>query len=485
MSRARGLALRPAIALLSVLALRCADGRAEPEIASIEEAASGAPSTRLPPSAAGSGAAAGRAAAREAADPRAHIPPARAIVWIGGDVLVSEAIADFVEDSGAPAEALAELIEPVSTLWRQDTGASLVLLNLETPIAAIRRRDRLQDQHERRSPEHLAPIRLNAERWLAAGLARAGVGAVMLANNHALDQEREGLAETIEAAHGAGLETVGAGIWPEIVSELGIGEESARICILAFYEGLRREPPIDPGVAGLSMLDEGSLEKVERASRRGDTVVVVIHVLGELLEAPKPRWRQWARRLAERGADAVAMHGTHLVMEVEQLSIGERSVPIAYGLGNFISDMGRLASPRRSPEPGRKEHSAAVHEGLMMRIEREAGEAPRIGFVPIWMSDDRFVAWHASRPASSADDETAAGGLISFALWPLAACGEPFALPAQWNEPARGEMMSWIAGRRDHLLEISGLVPSRCDPGRRGVLELSPSAAEPVTLRPR
>ena len=54
----------------------------------------------------------------------------------------------------------------------------------------------------------------------------------MLSNNHALDQDEEGLEETLAAAHQHGFVTSGAGHYPRVTWPVVVGEEGARITLV-------------------------------------------------------------------------------------------------------------------------------------------------------------------------------------------------------------------------------------------------------------
>lgn len=398
-------------------------------------------------------------------------PPSEAraestVVWVGGDVLITENIRDSVALDGDSAAGFAEIMEPTARFWRRDPGA-VVMVNMEAPTARVLRRTRLQDQRQRRRPGGLAPIRLNLPTWVIGGLRQGGVDAVMLANNHALDQERDGLGETLEEVAARGVAYAGAGRSPHICWPMITGDEGAEVAVLTFFDGRSRAPRLDPGEAGVCMLEESSIGQVEAAANQADAVVVVAHVLGELVDEPKPAWRGWAQRLADAGADAVILHGTHVVLEVDWLESRGRRVPVAYGLGNFISDMARLATPRRDYREGMpKTHAPAVREGLVARLEFDPGSGLDISFLPTWMNDERFIEWNRALHRE-----------MRFSLLPLAACGDPTELPSDWPGQLRDEVREWISSRRDHLIATADLSTEGCVPGQPALLR---SNREPV-----
>jgi poly-gamma-glutamate capsule biosynthesis protein CapA/YwtB (metallophosphatase superfamily) len=298
------------------------------------------------------------------------------------------------------------------------------------------------------------------------GLRRAGVDGLMLSNNHALDQGEEGLVETLTAAHEAGFVTSGAGHHPRVSWPVVVGDEGARVTLVPFYDGHRRSG-LDPGTPALADLNDDTIAAF--GALRGDTelLVPVVHVLGEAVDQPKPRWRVWAQQLAEAGADLVVVHGTHVPLPVELLVVGQRRVPIVWGLGNFVGDMARQATPRRDYYRGMpKDQNPMLREGLLLRVELTEGQAVQLRFLPLWMNDDRYVRfWGGFERAPR------------FRLLPVAACGAPIETPSDWPPELSAEMMAWIAQRRDHLVGHAGLSAAGCQPGVPALLPATALAA--------
>ena len=368
-------------------------------------------------------------------------------MWVTGDVLTTDMLRDYARSDGDPAAGFARIVEPVSAHWR-DGG--FVIANLETPLAA-ERRNALEGEAYR--PDQLAPRYLQSPPWLAGGLARAGVHAVTLANNHAMDQEASGLMETIAACHRSGLAVLGAGRAPRQHWPLSVGDEGNEVAVLALYDG-RRQRYLDPGDPARAFLDERAFELVRELDRTHAHVLVIVHVLGELRDHTRERWERWAERLVHVGADAIVVHGTHVVLPVRTLpGPQDQPVPIAWGLGNFVTDMGRDARPWRRGRDLPKTQSPRVREGLVARVTFRPGEPAEMRFLATWMNDDRYVRWSGG---------LGEGEVITFSILPMSGCDEAVDLPTEWPEPRRGEMLRWIARSRDHVVRASGLGMSAC-----------------------
>ncbi|MEZ4327700.1 MAG: CapA family protein [Polyangiales bacterium] len=384
---------------------------------------------------------------------------AHTVVWITGDVLISEGMRRVIEGEaaleGTEADAYTRILAPVAEWFARDPE-SFVFANLESPVAT--RRNTID--RSTWGGERLVAIPLNMPAYVLEGLRRTGVDGLMLSNNHALDQGEEGLVETLAAAHEHGFVTSGAGHHPRTSWPVLIGEEGARITLVPFYDG-HRNGRLEPGTPALADLSEASIAAFAALRTNTELLIPVVHVLGEAVDQPKPRWREWARALAVGGADVIVVHGTHVPLPIEQLVVGERRVPIIWGLGNFVGDMARQATPRRDYYRGMpKDQNPMLREGLVVRVELREGQPMALRFLPLWMNDDRYVRfWGGFERAPR------------FRLTPLAACGPPLEPPADWPGELREEMMRWIARRRDHLVSHAGLSTDGCRPGVADLLQ--------------
>jgi hypothetical protein len=376
-------------------------------------------------------------------------PVGPTVLWVGGDVLPSGPFRRSMRRAGDPAAAFAEALAPTMQL----VGDGFLLVNLEAPVAREVRVENDAYLHLKQG-ERLVRAPLNAPSWFLDGLAQAGVDGVMLANNHTLDQTRTGLGETIQSARAAGLAVTGAGESPHVAWPIVIGEMGARLSVLTYLERDYPEPELPPGTPGLNLLGPEATEHVRLARSEHDAVVVVVHVVYELRTRVKPRWRRWAADLATAGADAVLIHGQHVVGPIETIVTADgRRVVVAYGLGNFLSDMGGRARPGRDvPDDPDKWDLPQTREGLVARVELVNGQT-ETSFLPVFVSSTNYLVYNQALPAPP-----------TFSLLPLSRCGPAADLPNAWPEPYRGELLTWIGERRDHLLSVTNLESIDCQP---------------------
>ncbi|MEM7609252.1 MAG: CapA family protein, partial [Myxococcota bacterium] len=217
---------------------------------------------------------------------------AQPTLWVTGDAMTSAQIRDAAVDASSPEAGIASMLEPLSELW---SGArNVVIANLETPDTRRRRR-----AHDDGAPMRgLRAVRLNAPPYFLAGLRRSGVDALTLANNHALDQDEAGLAETLARVRASGLVPLGAG--PGARAPLVVGGAVA-VRVHNRY--------LAPGGTAL----EGALAYGGNEAPFGDGLdLVIVHVVGEREREVDERWRAYAETLVGAGADALIFHGTHV-----------------------------------------------------------------------------------------------------------------------------------------------------------------------------
>lgn len=272
----------------------------------------------------------------------AQAPAARVTVVFGGDVIPHDPVKLVATrraraGEGANNEGWDHVLGPLAPALQR---ADVAVVNLETPIVTIKK------------PETGEMI-FNAQPPLLAALKRAGVDVATFANNHCLDQHREGIVSTREYLSAAGLLSAGADVteasaWTPLVFE----KNGLRIGILAvsrWLNGFNNKPdatlphvPVvpyvtEPIVGGRSIDD--FLATVRARAAEVDVLFVTIHWGAEYKFAPAPEDRKLARQLLDAGAFAVIGHHPHVLQPVEwfERSQGGRGL-VVFSLGNLVSN---------------------------------------------------------------------------------------------------------------------------------------------------
>jgi poly-gamma-glutamate synthesis protein (capsule biosynthesis protein) len=170
-----------------------------------------------------------------------------------------------------------------------------------------------------------------------AAVRAAGVDVVSVANNHALDYGRVGLADTLDAARRSGVRAVGGGqTAAEAYAPWLAAVRGVRVAFLGFSQvaELWWQWRATAARSGIAVARERARAEtaVRAAGTVADVVVVYVHWGVEGSACPTAEMREFARALAGAGADIVL--GTHAHLLLGEEWIGQTYVQ--YGLGNFL-----------------------------------------------------------------------------------------------------------------------------------------------------
>jgi len=168
---------------------------------------------------------------------------------------------------------------------------------------------------------------------VASALARAGIGAVSLANNHALDYGLAGLRDTIAALGDAGVEYFGAGETLEDARTPAVVDTgSAKIGMLGYSNTFPEEFWAGELRGGTAFGHEAQLRAdVAALVQHVDIVVVSFHWGRESTTELRPYQPLLTRAAIDAGADLIIGHHPHVLQEIERYRDGV----ILYSLGNF------------------------------------------------------------------------------------------------------------------------------------------------------
>ncbi len=266
--------------------------------------------------AAGSGSSTDRTPTAAASPTASPSPTGPSVLTLGfaGDVHFTERTLPLLDN---PATAYG----PVASVL---SGTDLSMVNLETAVT------------DRGTPEP-KQFHFRAPASAYAATKAAGVDVVTLANNHALDYGRTGLADTLAAARQAAMPVVGAGNDAARAYAPWIGEvRGTRVAFLGFSQigELADSWAAQDSRSGIAMAfdTDRAVAAVHAARQHADVVVVYVHWGQEGNDCPISDQRNFATAMAGAGADAVL--GTHAHLLLGDGWLGRTYV--AYGLGNFL-----------------------------------------------------------------------------------------------------------------------------------------------------
>jgi poly-gamma-glutamate capsule biosynthesis protein CapA/YwtB (metallophosphatase superfamily) len=276
------------------------------------------------------------------------------VIFLTGDVMTGRAIDQLLPHPGDPTLreavvsdartyiALAERVSgpipaPIDFAWPWGEALHIVdqfapdvrLLNLETSITA----------RGEFAPGKVVHYRMNPDNIGCLAAIRPDVCA--LANNHILDFGHQGLADTLRALAGVGIQSAGAGLDAKsaerpavvdgvVIASCGMGSSG----IPTGWAATGRRP----GVAYVADMSDGTAdvitERVLSVKRPGDVAVVSVHWgsnWGYDIADPQIHF---AHRLIDAGIDLVHGHSSHHPRPIEAY----HGRLIMYGCGDTIDD---------------------------------------------------------------------------------------------------------------------------------------------------
>ena len=239
-------------------------------------------------------------------------------IVITGDILLDRGVRQEINKYGVDHL----FSDGVDSIFR---SAQVVVGNLECPATKIV------------SPVQKLFIFRGEPEWLQA-LQRHGITHLNLANNHSIDQGREGLMDTKRNISGAGMVPIGAGSNMEEASQPVLLTSSPRNVWLVPSLRLALENYAyltdKPCVSQEPM--DSLLNRVHRLRKTDSTAVIIVslHWGGEHTLQPVNSQRWDAHQLIRAGADVLVCHHTHTLQTIEEFQ-GKK---IYYSIGNFIFD---------------------------------------------------------------------------------------------------------------------------------------------------
>ena len=252
--------------------------------------------------------------------------PEETTILLTGDILLDRGVRQVIEQHGV-GHLFSDGIDSVFQ------SAQVVVGNLECPATKIK------------SPVFKRFIFRGEPEWLDT-LRQHGITHLNLANNHSIDQGREGLIDTRNNILASGMVPIGAGEnMQEAAEPVLLASEPRKVWLvpslrlaLENYAYL----PDKPCVSQEPM--DSLLARVYRLRQQDSTAVIIVslHWGQEHKLEPVPRQRHDAHMLVHAGADVLVCHHTHTLQSVEDY--GGRK--IYYSIGNFIFDQPKPLNAR-------------------------------------------------------------------------------------------------------------------------------------------
>jgi len=238
-------------------------------------------------------------------------------VCFTGDVLLDRGVRKRIERIGIDS-----LFSDARPLF---LASDAVVINLENPVT--KRINPLNKKYVFRADPEWLPI-----------LRRQGVTHAALANNHTIDQGRDGLIDTYNNLIASDIIPIGYGInqqeacKPSVIEKNGVNVALFNSFLLSVEDWELRDD--DAGVCQASIEKISGGIKAFKASHTDYQAVAILHWGIEHSKEPTARQRVEARMLIDSGASAVIGHHPHVIQDEETYN----GAPIFYSLGNFAFD---------------------------------------------------------------------------------------------------------------------------------------------------
>lgn len=243
-----------------------------------------------------------------------------------GDILLDRGVRNKIEHVGI--ESLFH--SSIDSIFER---SDLVIANLECPATNIQK------------PINKKFIFKANPFWLK-NLKTHNITHLNLANNHAMDQGREGLVDTEINIKNSGLIPLGFGQNHSLAcQEVLLISEPRSIYLLSSlrvpsenWTFLEDQPCVCE-----ESINEISERIIDLRQKESNCVILVqLHWGVEHTRKPQTFQKQVAYQLIDAGADGVIGHHTHTVQIIEEY----KGKPIFYGIGNFIFDQSKPINNR-------------------------------------------------------------------------------------------------------------------------------------------
>jgi hypothetical protein len=231
----------------------------------------------------------------------------------------------------------------------------------------------------------------NCTHEIIPAIKRSGINLLTIANNHMLDQGRNGLLDTMRYLRHYGMDFIGVN-GTERAARGGIIIEinGIRIGFIA-YTGISNYGfPENPRGYYINYLyNKRSVRAdIRRIKRESDYLIMIAHRGIEYRRIPQKMDRVIMREYLNEGVDLIVGHHPHVLQYIERYITNDRRVTyIFYSIGNFISNQ------RFSYELSEGEHYTTQESIILNLYLSRYGEQIQVGLevLPIWTVNDPAV----------------------------------------------------------------------------------------------
>lgn len=236
-------------------------------------------------------------------------------ILIGADLVPTKSNIKYFENENVEKLVDKNLLEKLKK-------ADYKIFNLEVPLV------------DKETPINKCGPNLIASTKSGFGIKALGINFLTLANNHILDQGKNGLSSTLKVLKELNISFAGVGDTIEEAAKPFIFEiENKKIGIYCCTE--HEFSIVSKNNAGANPFDVlESFDHIQNLKKQVDYVIVLYHGGKEHYRYSSPNLQKTCRKIIEKGGDLVICQHTHCIGCEEKWKYGT----IIYGQGNFLFD---------------------------------------------------------------------------------------------------------------------------------------------------
>ncbi len=236
--------------------------------------------------------------------------------------------------------------------------------------------------------------RFNSPHETIESLEYAGFDVLSTANNHSLDQGKEGIISTIEAIKANGMNYAGTNL-DKGMEPLVMDVEGIRIGILSYTYGLNGLDSLlnaEELSYMVNLIDEEKIkEDIEELKNNDvDLILSYIHWGHEYHHQPSDYQLKLGRDMVHWGINIVFGSHPHVVQKSEIIEIDGRDNFIIYSMGNFLSNQREVTMGNPYTEDG-----VMVKLAIEKDLEENETIIKDVEYIPTWVyrysEDGRYL----------------------------------------------------------------------------------------------
>lgn len=235
-----------------------------------------------------------------------------------GDLLLDRGVRERIKHVG-----IDDLIG--TSIQKEFKKADVVIANLECPVTKIE------------NPINKKFIFRGEPEWLP-NLKSFGITHLNMANNHSMDQGRDGLTDTHQNIQNAGMTPMGYGKnTTSACDPIKIADQPVPVYVFSSLQVMSENWVYledAPSICEASITELCASISTLKKQQPKAKIIVQLHWGAEHTSQPETFQKQQARQLISAGTDAIIGHHSHTIQTTETI----QGKPVFYSIGNFVFD---------------------------------------------------------------------------------------------------------------------------------------------------